>query len=662
MKNVIYSLLLSLCSTLLLANEKPISPNLKFGKPTLEELNMTTYAPDSSAAAVVLYKKTDVSYRIIANDFQIIYVHKVKIKVLKSEGTNYANVAVSYYESKNNATSKESITQLDANAYNLENGKIVRTKMKKDLVFKERLNNSHMQLKFSIPQVKVGTVIEYEYQLQSDFYYSINNWKAQEEIPTLYTEYDITVPEYFKFNVETRGSERLIIKETPKTVNYHIMGQLLQAPSRNLNFKGEQLPAIKGDKYVWCPDDYCMQVNFELKGLDFPGAIYKSFTQTWENIDDLLLDDKEFGGRFKMNNPLKAEMAGLELDKMENNHEKISALFTLLKSKVRWNNRYALYGNSSRQTLKEGTGDNADINFIFMSMLRDAGIQAYPVVMSRRNKGIIPYTHPSIQKLNTFVVGILETDSTLVYLDGSVENGYINILPTPLLVNRARMIIPNNKGMWVDLSALNRNQLTSMVKATITPEGIVTGSRETNYTGQYAAHFRSKYYAAKDSTDFINQLNSRENMQTNAYGIDGLRHFSPQLKETLDFKKQATINGDFIYIKPLVFLHTSEPPFKQEERNLPVEFNHPEQISLNINLTIPEGYVVDEKPTPAIIRTNDQKLSCRYTITQQSNQIIIRYIFRLDKTLFLKEEYEELKKFWEFLVEKNNEMMVLKKI
>lgn len=85
-----------------------------------------------------------------------------------------------------------------------------------------------------------------------------------------------------------------------------------------------------------------------------------------------------------------------------------------------------------------------------MSMLRDADIPSFPVVMSRRNIGILPYSHPSVQKLNTFIVGVANTDSTLVYLDGSVRDGYINILPPVLMVNRARVIMPGKGGLWVD--------------------------------------------------------------------------------------------------------------------------------------------------------------------------------------------------------------------
>ena len=96
---------------------------------------MAVYEPDSSATAVILCKLTDISYKWGIESFRLVSEYKVKIKVLKPEGTSYADVIIPYYELPNNAM-KENIIGLDASAYNLENGKIVRTKMKKDEVFK----------------------------------------------------------------------------------------------------------------------------------------------------------------------------------------------------------------------------------------------------------------------------------------------------------------------------------------------------------------------------------------------------------------------------------------------------------------------------------------------------------------------------------------------
>lgn len=644
-----------------------ITPSMKYGKPSEEELKMDTYTPDTAATAVVLYSKTTARYDLIHNDFRLVYTYETKIKVLKSEGTSYADIIIPYYSNEKSSSIKENITQLDASAYNLENGKIVRTKMKRDLVFEERFNKSYMQIKFSIPAVHEGTVFEYKYQLSSDLYYRINHWEAQRSIPVLHTQYDITIPEYFQFNLDMRGSNFLNPKDQSESISYTIQyqgGQTEQliCTGRHLSFVGKQLPALRPDKYTWCADDYLSGVGFELRGISFPGSLYKSFTNTWESIDKMLLEDEDFGSLLKMRNPYRDEMASLSLDKLTDRQDKIAAIYTFLKKKISWNGQYGLYGNEVRKAVKNGTGNNAEINFVLMSMLRDAQIPCYPAVMSRKNLGILPLSHPSIQKLNTFVVGIADTDSTFVFLDGSVTDGFMNTLPPVLMVDRARLLSKADGGNWIDLSNLGKNQIRSAVNAQIHADGRITGTRQTGYTGQHASNFRKNYHAAKDSAEFITKLETEENIKVKKFSTTGVDAFSPTVRENLEFEKQANVNDELIYINPMVFMHVSKCPFTQAERQLPLEMPYAEQIILVTNLTIPEGYAVDELPKPMNAYTEDKQGFCRYLVHQNGNQLVFTYSFSSNKLIYLINEYKGVKAFWELIAEKNNEILVLKKI
>lgn len=645
-----------------------ITPSMKYGKPTMEELKMTTYAPDTAATAVVLYSRNNARYDLLNNDFRLVYTYEIKIKVLKSEGASYADIIIPYYsKERGGGTMKENITQLDASAYNLEDGKIVRTKMKRDLVFEERLNKSYMQIKFSIPAVREGTVFEYKYQLNSDFYYSINHWEAQRSIPVIHTQYDITIPEYFLFNLDMRGSHSLNMKDQSESLSYTLHyqnGQVEQllCTGRHLSFTGKQLPALRPDKYVWCADDYMSGVGFELRGINFPGSLYKSFTNTWETIDKMLLEDEDFGSLLKMRNPYRDEMTALALDKLTDRQDKIAAIYTFLKKKMSWNGQYGLYGSEVRKAIKNGTGSNADINFVLMSMLRDAQIPCYPAVMSRKTLGILPLSHPSIQKLNTFVVGIADTDSTFVFLDGSVTNGYMNTLPPVLMVDRARLLSKADGGNWIDLSQLGKNQIRSSINAQIHADGRIMGTRQTGYTGQHAANFRRNYHAAKDSAEFITKLETEENIKVKTFSTTGVNAFSSIVKESLEFEKQANVNDNLIYINPMIFLHVSKCPFTQAERQLPLEMPYAEQIIQVTNLTIPEGYTVDELPAPLNAFTEDKQGFCRYLVHQNGNQLIITYSFSSNKLIYPTSEYKLVKSFWELIAEKNNEILVLKKI
>ncbi len=108
----------------------------KFGNIPEEDLKMTVYEPDTTAAAVVLYESVTSTYGFRASDFIIVTDRVVRIKVLKPEGASQADIAVMLRKGGSNENS-ESISNLNASAYNLENGKVVQTKLTKDYIFTE---------------------------------------------------------------------------------------------------------------------------------------------------------------------------------------------------------------------------------------------------------------------------------------------------------------------------------------------------------------------------------------------------------------------------------------------------------------------------------------------------------------------------------------------
>ena len=117
-----------------------------------------------------------------------------------------------------------------------------------------------------------------------------------------------------------------------------------------------------------------------------------------------------------------------------------------------------------------------------------------------------------------------------------------------------------------------------------------------------------------------------------------------------------------MYKRQLIFLHTEKNPFTQAERKLPVEYPFTDQVVLSVNLTLPEGYTVDELPKPLLARTEDKQGMCRYVLEQKENKLTINYTFSSSKLLYLPEEYPGLQNFWKVIAEKNNETVVLKKL
>lgn len=657
------------------ATTATIEPNLKYGKPSKEELSLTSYAPDTTATAIYLFHQGQSDF-VYHDGFQLTTEHWVRIKILKPQGVSYADVSVPYYSPTDRDEGQERASDIEGCSYNMENGKCIKTSMKRESISFERINNLYKMLKFSLPAVKEGTVIEYHYKLYSDYFSHIDNWMMQEELPMLYNQYKITIPHVFIYNIELRGKDYIQVKQRDSSIHATEreggsvggVSKDFTVSAQETTFTSRNLPAIRQDEpYCWCPEDYKVQVSFDLQGTQFTPNEYKPYSQKWEDVDNQLLkpENTQFGKYLSFTNPFRPETKQAYNSEMSF-EEKIICAFQILKKKMAWNGRYQLYSKELEKVIPKGNGSNADLNFILISILKDFGLEAYPVVLSRRSSGMLPYNFPSLQKLNTFIVAVYDINKQkYVFLDGSMNVPALNILPLELSVNKARILSPKVKEekKWVNVMALADNK--SFMKIEARMEGNqVKGHRSTILYGQEAVEYQANEKHKQDSIVSAPESNTS---QKNKLTVTNLKVKKQEndwalIEEEFDFVLQTDQTDSHLYINPMLFPQLKSNPFIQTERVLPIEFPYPYKFTMLTTLTLPEGYEVEETPQPQVIRTEGDGLQCKYMIQRQGNTISLNYIFHLKEPIFLTEQYKQLQELWTKVIEKNNALIVLKKL
>lgn len=637
-----------------------LEPNLKWGKPTEAELSMTSYSPDPDAEAVVLCSQTEIRYDLVGGSFKATRYEKQRIKILKEEGKRWANGGIVYEYNGHRTGLCEELVKLKGTAFNLVDGKLVKTKMEGSMINHEDVSKVTRLTKYTIPQVTVGTVIEVESEVASDFFYSIDDWIAQSDIPVYYTSYDITIPEYFKFNVDEVGLNRL-----ERKIDFVSMGlsagggKMLNCQGQRFQFVGHELPALREHKMLYAPQSYAQRVTMELRSIEIPGRLTQNFSNDWDNVDERLLDDEDFGGRLGKN-PFKAEMQAAGIASITDPKDRAMAIFKLLKDHVKWNGKYTLYGESAGKVLKERTGSNASINFMLINMLNDAGIEARPAVLRSRDRGFLTITRASIKQLNTCVVA-LKLGEAYSFLDGSIEDGWLDILPDRLLVDRARIVGKGKTGEWVDLTALAGAKTQSMVMAQLQPDGTLVADAQSRFTGSEAASLRHDFRMATDSATFVAQLAQELNSEIQSLELTEHHGLGINVERKMHLTKQCDTAGDMIYLNPWLLNVLSENPLTEEQRTLPVEFPHIATESLNTQVTLPEGYVVEEVPQPLTMRSEDGTLSCSIATVVNDGKLSSRCQLQVNKIFFTPNEYPVVKNFLDEVYKRLQDVIVIKK-
>lgn len=658
MKNFLLTLLVFACFNSI-AFAQP-----KYGKVSVEDLQSTSYPQDTTAVAVVLLK--DAQMRFVYDDemgFKYQYTLKTKIKILKTEGLDWCNQQISFYDTGRNE--REDITGLSGTTYNLEDGKVVKTKMSKENIFDEAIDKKRNIRKFTLPGAKVGSIIEYNFTIVSPYFYELQDFYFQSSIPVEYVSFEVTIPEYFRYNLNMQGYVRIDTKKEPENIKFFIRNRdnngrvqsdMHSCSATKYTFKGENVPAIKGEEYLWTINNYISKVSFELSQTLFPYEPIKNYSATWESIDKKIFDADNFGGNLK-----KTGLFKNEIEKQEPNLENASAILETIKSKVKWNNRRGTSSDNVGDALKRGAGSAADMNFLLYNALKAGGFNVYPVILSTRENGLIPFGNPSLTAFNNVIVG-LEIDTLMYFADASSKYGSWNILPRSCLVSQARILKPNGASSWVDLTEITKG--STVIKGEYKFEGDeYTGRIQRIYREGDALSFKNNYFDHKDKDEYIEKLAANTLTQISNFEIEGLDEAGVSIKNNLvEVRPEMMLGDEYIYINPMFQRHITSNPFKSETRELPVMFGTLSNYRQMLTIEIPEDYEVEELPTSERVVYGNNILVMSYIIHQLENKIVLNYQFYIKELIILPEQYAELKDFFAKMVNKNAEQIVLKKI
>lgn len=647
----------------------------KFGKLDDVELNMRVYDKDTSAAAVVL-SDYGFSYFTYNKGFKVIFERHTRIKVLKKSGYDAANISVPYYQRN---SKKENVYNIKGFTYNQEGGKITKDKLESKAVFDEQTSENWFAKKFSMPNVKEGSVIEYSYTISSDFLYNLREWEFQSTIPVAYSEYNVRIPEYFnykqeqqgylRFDVSTveRGRDRFTVtwssEITPGMGGGRTSGGSSQVEANNETFRWviKDAPALRPERYITTLSDYKSKIDFELQTVKYPGQLPEVMTGNWEQVTSDLLNAERFGSQLNRKGFFKSEIAAITA-KHGKPEQQMAAIHDLVKSTVKWNGKNSYYATGPiRKAFESRTGSAADINLMLTAMLQDAGLDAAPVLLSTREHGRVPQGSPMLSKFN-YVIAHVNLGGKDYLLDATDPLLPAGMLPVRCLNGQGRLIKKNDQ-RWVALKPNGNNTKFFNGDLTINPNGGMTGKVTESSAGYHALSLRKSImdegeekYAEKLSKE-VGNYKVEKPVFSNVQDLDKALN--------IDYNLSASGNGqpvDVIYLNPMLGQGEKDNPFKLEDRVYPVDLAVPIDYTYICRFNLPAGYDLEEAPKSAVISLPEEGGKFMYMIQREGNMVQIMSKISILKPVYYAPEYPYLKEFYNQIVAKHAEQLVLKKV
>ncbi len=648
---------------------------LKYGDIDKSDFEVADFKGDSSMSAIILADlgSSKIQYDGTRGWFLLFEKH-TRIKILSTEGYNFADVEIALYH---NGESGEDLSSFKATTYNLDGGKLKESRTKKKESFDEKIDENWDRVKYTLPDVKVGSIIEIKYAIRSDYFFNLRDWYFQYDVPALWTEYNVSIPEYFVYEKIMQGFQPFVINEESRSTEQIATSIKQQSgrsgletgsgsyraaryeyESRTYHWAAENVPSFKAEPYMTSRNNYLSKVEFELASTNFPESPVRRYMGTWSGINLSFLRNDNFGGRLGGSNFLKSDVERLTAS-ASSELEKVSAIYYFVKSNVEWNGEFRKYADGSfKNVLQEGKGSSADINLLLANMLLKAGINAKPVLISTRNNGFIKIQFPLSKQFN-YVILKVEIAGKEVFLDATDRSLPINLIPLRA-INQRGLVIDDQESGWVNVMASGLFSTVISADLTLTENGELKGKLLTNYSDYTARSKRIELFGVED---IDSKEEERMGWVINDVKVQNLDNPNKPLSIMYDFSttKGVEVLGDLIYLNPFIIGQTEENPFKLEQRAYPVDFVAPQRFNYVCTIKIPDGYVFDEVPKKSSVALPNSAGVLRYIVGVKDDVLTISMKLNIQQSLFTSIDYPALRSFFSQIVEKEGQQIILKK-
>nr|MBI1231703.1 DUF3857 domain-containing protein [Cytophagales bacterium] len=621
---------------------------MKFGKYTSEEFELTDVPFEPGSDAVVLAESNTSFFPNVQLHSEI---HR-RIKVLRESGKSHGDILLRYYEGQDGI---EDIQRLRAQVVNMEDGIEKVTKLTKDDFFKVDAGDGYKEIRFTFPELKEGSIFEYSYTKIDKSILFIDGWVFQNDIPTLKSSYSLDIPEFLDYRTLGQGAKVI-------TANYR------QGPKGYYVWNLTDLRSVKAEPYMNHFADYLEKVQFQLAGyksqstnaLGQTESGYEKMFSTWQELADFFKERKAFSSYTK---PDKNTIKSLPIT---DNTGKTKA--EILQQAYQYITTNLVHSGEGgivpEQTLKEilanKKGSRAEINLTLMALLKASDIEAHPVFISSKGNGrsnLISF--PFADQFNHLML-VASTDDKLYYIDACNPNRPLGFLPLDFHVNDGFLIMESESGL-MPVALEHRSGITQYIDIKVSPDSGLLRAATLRLIDYDAVRYGD--ISKEESLEsFKKEIITDPEEDVLAFNATIKEMGSRHTLETAISSKQPLALEDNLFIRPFSINRWTENPFTADARTFPVDFNYTLTDRYTANITIPEGYELDDYPENIALTIPDGTLSFSYQTIAMDQKVQVNLQFAVKQSFVAAENYPNLKYFMDILTSKLKEPLVLQRI
>jgi hypothetical protein len=599
---------------------------------TYKDLDMVRYERDTTAAAVVLQEFGET---FLNEDYRTVSRFHIKWKVLKQAGMKAGDVDLVLRKPRKMAA--ERLRYVRASSFNLNGPSMEESKFDLDNILVNKVTKWSEVRSIRIPNVRVGSVVEYEYEIESPLF-GFPDWYFQSEWPKMMSEYRATIPRHYEYNITLRGELELTsMKDEASTLCPH------NGECKSTTFIMRNIPAFVEESMMPAKRDYLSRIDFSLARVRSSSFTYH-IAGSWGDIDRELLEDDWFGGPLNLGADIAN--AAVEYKSIKAIGSDTLALARGIHAFVRdwyaWDSNNSFYCSDLLKTFSSKKGDSGDINMTLIALLRYAGYKVDPVILSTIDHGQPADIQPSLADFN-YVLGRIAIGQSTYLVDAVDDLAPFGVIPRYCFNGDGRLISPSGSG-WHPIKTNERDRLITNLNIKLDAQGKIRAEAEMIYYGYSALEKRTELkklseeeYVAKVTSNFY-------------HSVDSIRFVDKEelpkpLVEKWSFSSEAVTAGpaDRMQFNPFLVGRSSFNPFKSDSRIYPVWIGLPQERKTLVTIAYPEN--MQAVSLPVNVGFSLPNNGGKYLMAAQDveGKIIVTTLLQLTKPQYAPDEYHALR-------------------
>jgi len=620
----------------------------EYGKVSKEDLLIKECSFDKDAEAYKMFEVGEMYcsfFPTASNPVETEFEHHVRIKIINTKGLKHADIRIPYLSRQG----VQEIKSLTAQTYNLDAaGNISIVKVEKGVIYEKKLDARYSEKVFTFPDVKAGSIIEYKYKIKGS---GLRNWYFQKSIPVQLSRAIIDFPVEFQVQSIPYCSLPYDRKDDDKG-NRSIQKYTM------LN-----VPALRDEPYISCDEDYLQRLEPELVAINIPGQQRYPLTTTWPRIIRGLMEDEDFGLQLKREIPRTADLDAA-LAQQKTDIDKMKTIYYYVRKNMEWNNYDNIWAlDGVKAAWKDKKGTSGEINLILVNLLRDAGINAHPVLVSTRENGRVKTLNADLSQFDR-VMAYVQVGGKKYVMDATDKYTPYNIIPASVSFSEGLVISKPLTFEWGWEALWEQKQIyrnMAFVIAEIGKDDNIKGSATVSSSGYSRLDRIADLKAGKEK--FVEKYFREPNpgVKIDSVAIENEDADTLELKQQFDFSMPLSTSGDYKYFRLNMFSGFEKNVFVADTRSSDIFFGANQLYTVVGNYTIPENYEFDELPKSMKMIMPDTSIILTRVVSAKDTELSVRFTVEFRLPFYPVDSYPDFQEFYKQLFDLLNEQIIIKK-